>query len=459
MRRPLYAFVAVALTCGCGTRSKSQDEVGGAKPTDSASSRENEPAAKSPPSLPLPSSSELPTETSAQPAPLSAAECPAERQRCSVDFTVSDTTASSVELRGDFAQGAWSKGIPMTKDGTTWRAAASVRPGATVNYKYCVDPRSNGACASWKTDAFHAVVPPDQNNQIARVTCVPNACDAPATTVRFIAVGDTGKGNAGQYEVARAMDAKCRVSGCDFVVLLGDNIYESGASSVTDPLFQDRFEKPYAAIPVPFYAILGNHDYGGNGAGNEFGKEQNEVAYSAQSSKWKMPAPYYRFKNLDAEFFALDTNAQLYGNDAQQRTDVKAWLSGSTAKWKVALAHHPYRSNGPHGNAGNYDGNPNVPNFNGATVKSFAEEVVCGHADLYLSGHDHSRQWLSEPCGGTEFVVSGTGSSPTRLGGTNTTRFQSAALGFVYIVIDGKNLTAEMVETDGSTSFSRTLTK
>ena len=85
-------------------------------------------------------------------------------------------------------------------------------------------------------------------------------------------MGDTGKGNTGQQDVANAVARKCAASGCDFVQLLGDNIYESGVTSVTDAQWQTKFEKPYMGISQPFYVVLGNHDYGGNGAGNEFDK-------------------------------------------------------------------------------------------------------------------------------------------------------------------------------------------
>lgn len=56
-----------------------------------------------------------------------------------------------------------------------------------------------------------------------------------AASVRFVAIGDAGKGNAEQKQVADAIQAKCAASGCDFVQLLGDNIYDSGVASVTDP--------------------------------------------------------------------------------------------------------------------------------------------------------------------------------------------------------------------------------
>jgi len=50
--------------------------------------------------------------------------------------------------------------------------------------------------------------------------------------VRFVALGDTGKGNPSQYQVGAAIGAHCAKLGCDFVVLLGDNFYQNGAFTV-----------------------------------------------------------------------------------------------------------------------------------------------------------------------------------------------------------------------------------
>src|SRR5690606_20769826 len=129
--------------------------------------------------------------------------------------------------------------------------------------------------------------------------------------------------------------------------------------------------------------------------------------------------------------------------------------------WKIAVGHHPYLSNGPHGNAGDYDAKfgVSIPPINGKGVKSFFDEVVCGKVDLYLSGHDHSRQWLNESCKGTELAVSGAGAKATELPGKNATLFQSLELGFLYIVIDGKKLTAEFVDENGNVEFTHTMQK
>lgn len=282
----------------------------------------------------------------------------------------------------------------------------------------------------------------------------------PGGVVRFVAMGDQGKGNDGQNAVAAAIKNKCDADGCDFVQLLGDNIYDSGVDGTDDPLWQERFEIPYMAIDLDFWAVLGNHDYGGDGLGNDFPKGQNEIDYTLVSTKWKMPSAYWQRSVSHVDFFGLDTNMAFWMQAAQQKTDVAGWIAASTATWKIALGHHTYLSNGKHGNAGSYEGLPFIPIANGAGVKDLMDDVVCGQVDVYLCGHDHSTQWLSDKCGGaTELIVAGSGASTTELGGDNAAYFETLELSFLYVVIDGNTFTGELVDTDGNVMYTRTITK
>ena len=149
----------------------------------------------------------------------------------------------------------------------------------------------------------------------------------------------------------------------------------------------------------------------------------------------------------------------MFGQTSAQKTDMAKWLADSKADWKIAIGHHPYKSNGPHGNAGNYEGLPLVPVTNGKGVKDFLEDNICGKVDLYLCGHDHSRQWLNVSCKGTELAVSGAGSKVTEFKGNNPSLFQSLEVGFLYIVIEGKTLTAEFIDEDGKSEFTHTIKK
>jgi tartrate-resistant acid phosphatase type 5 len=283
--------------------------------------------------------------------------------------------------------------------------------------------------------------------------------------LRFVAVGDTGKGNDGQYQVGATIGALCEKQGCDFVALLGDNFYPSGVSSADDAQWQTAFEKPYASVKAPFYAVLGNHDYGGDGIGWELPKAQAELDYAKLHSNFVLPDFHYRFQKGEVDFFVADTNRSMFSVDDDMRQHFATWLPESTATWKIVLAHHPYLSNGRHGNAGSYDGVPLIQLGHG--VKEFVEAEVCGLADLYIDGHDHELEWIQSTCTregssiNTEFVVSGAGAT--------TTGFQSAALnayywhseqiGFVYFVIAGRTLTGTFFDASGHELFSRTLRK
>ena len=49
-----------------------------------------------------------------------------------------------------------------------------------------------------------------------------------ADHLQVIVLGDTGTGNEDQLKVADGMAKVCDQSGCDFVLLLGDNFYPNG---------------------------------------------------------------------------------------------------------------------------------------------------------------------------------------------------------------------------------------
>ncbi len=304
---------------------------------------------------------------------------------------------------------------------------------------------------------------------------------APPRPVRFIAIGDTGEGNPEQYAVAAAMKTVCeRAGGCDFAILLGDNIYDRGATTVDDPLFQTKFEQPYANLSFPFYAVLGNHDYGGNllfdvpGLGNEFDQGPVEVMYTAISDKWEMPATHYSMKHGNVGFIMLDTNSILWSNT--QHGDQRAWYPSALADiagtdWTFVAGHHPYRSNGSHGNAGNYDApelagvtipNP-LPVIGGGELKSWFDDVVCGTADVYFSGHDHTRQWLdeNEALCGAEMIVTGAGAKVTALRDRgNAVHYQDdQEVGFMLVEVVGKRMTGQFYGPDGVMDMERTITK
>src|SRR5262245_23001567 len=78
-------------------------------------------------------------------------------------------------------------------------------------------------------------------------------------SVRFAIIGDSGRGDQAQNEIARQMVTWHEKFPFDFVVMLGDNIYPPHGPDD----FTTKFEQPYRALlehGVTFYAAIGNHD-------------------------------------------------------------------------------------------------------------------------------------------------------------------------------------------------------
>ena len=144
---------------------------------------------------------------------------------------------------------------------------------------------------------------------------------------------------------------------------------------------------------MPFYVVMGNHDYGDTSF--EWYRGEFQKQYAEVNPKWVFPKEYYTFTGLEglADFFAFDTARIMWGDMVdEQKAFLNEAIANSSATWKVAFAHHPYLSNGKHGNAGNYEGFSFIPIASGQNVEEFIDDVICGKVDLYLAGHDHNRQ-------------------------------------------------------------------
>lgn len=272
---------------------------------------------------------------------------------------------------------------------------------------------------------------------------------------RFVVLGDQGKGNEKQFAVGRAIATVCGDrGGCDFAVTVGDNFYPSGVTGVDDPKWETHFQEPYRALDFPFRASLGNHDYGANGIAWEVWLAEHQVAYSRLDAKWRMPAKVYGFSEGPVDFLLLDTTPLSFGIESNQAEALELFFETSERPWQIVVGHHPYLSNGKHANAGEYD---QVPYF-GHGFKKFLEENVCGKAQVYLAGHDHNLQDLVMPesCR-TELVVSGAGSSTTRLRGENPVHFQSDASGFVLVEATPAELTVSFFDEHAKALHSRVI--
>jgi predicted MPP superfamily phosphohydrolase len=207
--------------------------------------------------------------------------------------------------------------------------------------------------------------------------------------VRFAVVGDWGTGDDDAMGIASQMFSAHRRTPLDFVIAAGDNIYPDGDGRH----FNKHFERPFAPIlgdRVHFYAVLGNHDV-------ERGR-QHQCHYPLFNMGGKS---YYTLKQGDglAEFFMIDST----DFDTVQTGWLQQALSSSTARWKIAVFHHPLYSSGTkHGS------NPNLRKKLEPLLTRYGVNAV-------FSGHDHIYERTRRQQG-IQYFVTGAGGK-TRRGG------------------------------------------
>jgi hypothetical protein len=268
--------------------------------------------------------------------------------------------------------------------------------------------------------------------------------------LQFLAIGDFGTGDAKQKAVAQAMAAQSSRQPVEFVLLLGDNFYENGVAAVDDRQFTAKFENIYhqPSLQIPFYAVLGNHDYRGN--------PEAQVQYSRVSRRWKMPARYYTFiQSLDdstaVQFFALDTTPIAAGDAAAK--EQLAWLENelkkSRAFWKIVFGHHPLYSGGFHGR-----------DRETLNMREKLEPLFEAAVDLYLCGHDHDQQLIKLPGQRLHYVISGAGGAKCRdVAYTEDTIFATTNPGFAGFRLSRRELLIEFISAQSKLEYACVINK
>ncbi|HEU4469653.1 MAG TPA: tartrate-resistant acid phosphatase type 5 family protein [Flavisolibacter sp.] len=261
-----------------------------------------------------------------------------------------------------------------------------------------------------------------------------DGAEAGKDSVSFLVVGDWGKqGGEYQKQVAEAMNRCGLRHRTSFIISTGDNFYPSGVRDTADAHWQSSFEKIYdgEGHQVDWYAVLGNHDYEGN--------PQAQLAYSIRGRRWRMPSRYYALrKEIDAGsailFLFTDTSpliedyhdrgmADLSKQDtAAQLSWLRQTLAASKDKWKIVIGHHPIYSAGAHGNTLDL-------------IHRLKPAISGGGTDFYLSGHDHSLQYLARRKERMAYLVSGGGSESTPLRPHFYSRFARSSPGFLVMTL------------------------
>ncbi|CAI5999607.1 unnamed protein product [Closterium sp. NIES-64] len=298
-----------------------------------------------------------------------------------------------------------------------------------------------------------------------------------SAAVSFFAFGDWGRnGTFNQSLIAQQMGAVGQQMAPQFVVSVGDNFYDEGLTDVNDDEFARSFTNIYThrTLQVPWYAVLGNHDYYGNVLA------QLHPALANRDPRWvcrrsmALSLPLCPSASVDCvdlvDLFLYDTtplvpayrhkkgrrvdwrglnSANWTLQEAAQLQELEGWLGNSRARWKVVVGHHPVFSYGHHG-----DQQEMIDR-----VKPLLERYG---VDAYLNGHDHDMQHVKRDDSPVHYFTVGGGSKAWRSDAPSEApglRFYFPGQGFSALQVDRDRLSVTFYGVDGQQMYSTTLEK
>jgi 3',5'-cyclic AMP phosphodiesterase CpdA len=192
------------------------------------------------------------------------------------------------------------------------------------------------------------------------------------------------------------------------VLLAGDISYYGSI----DDRWQDVFVRPYRPLidaGVRWELAIGNHEI------TEKHSPDAAAEIAAQLRRLGKPGTYYVARHGPA-----------WLDEA---------LAASTARWKVAVLHHPLYSSGRHGGD--------------ARVREVLEpRFVSGGITAVFTGHDHHYE-RTHPQRGVTYFVSGGGCKLTRVGTSEFTAFSSSILQFLLVSVQGDEMEVRCIRDDG----------
>jgi predicted phosphodiesterase len=270
---------------------------------------------------------------------------------------------------------------------------------------------------------------------------LPSAPPAPATptlalpnkpgSLRFALIGDSGRGDKPQYEIAAQMAAFRKDFEYDLVIMAGDNIYEG----TTAEDYRQKFELPYKPLldaGVKFQAVIGNHD------------EPQQHLYPLFNMGGHR---YYTFKpelkglgavaGPSVRFFMLDTEHL----DLAQILWLREQLAASGSDWKIPVFHRPIYTSGRYA----------LP---AQRFRRLLEPVFVLHGvRVAFSGHEHFYE-RTQPQKGVIYFISG-GAGSLRKGDIRPSILTAAGFDqdyhFMLVEIAGRTLYYQAISRTGAT--------
>jgi len=258
-------------------------------------------------------------------------------------------------------------------------------------------------------------------------------------SIRFAVIGDSGRGDRWQQEVADQMVAWRARFPFTFVLMLGDNIY----GTTTSHDYELKFERPYKALldaGVVFRAAIGNHD------------DPAEIHYEPFNMEGRR---YYTFRENErrlsgltgagVRFFVLDSRSF----DPLQLDWLRQQLAESGTAWKICYFHHPLYTSGRY-RAG------------ARSLRLVLEPIlVNGDVDVVLAGHEHLYERLLPQHGISYFISGGAGS--LRKGDLRPSTVHAKGFDqdyhFMLMEVTGKELYFQAISRTGATVDAGVITR
>jgi hypothetical protein len=200
-----------------------------------------------------------------------------------------------------------------------------------------------------------------------------------------------------------------------------------------------RWENLYTPLGIPFYASLGNHDYGHPPiiCPAERASPEAEIAYTEHSKSWHMPARYYTYIAGRVRFFAIDTEGWSEKQLSWLKSELQATFGEPGVSWRIVYGHHPMYTSGVHLNE------RRIGELRRELAPVFKQQKV----DFYIAGHDHDMEHLKAD--GIEYLICGTGGAKLRAvrhAGPHSV-FHATTFGFLDLSVDEHKLEARFLDT------------
>ncbi|MBM6883352.1 metallophosphoesterase [Bacteroides caecigallinarum] len=289
----------------------------------------------------------------------------------------------------------------------------------------------------------------------------PESWKALEKPLNFYLANDLGRnGYYDQKPIAELMGNMAETVDIECVVAAGDVHHFEGVRSVNDPLWMTNYELIYShpELMIPWYAILGNHEYRGN--------TQAVIDYSKISARWNMPDRYYTFvmenDGITVRFVMVDTAPLIdkyreddeYSDACKQDMDkqlswIDSLLTTSKEDWVLVVGHHPIFAETGKDDSERLD------------LQKRLDSILRKHTnvDMYLCGHIHNFQHIRKVDSNIDYVVNTSGSLSRKVKPIDGTRFCSGDTGFSLICADKKELNLHMINKEGKVIYTVTRKK